>query len=115
MAGYLHDGMALYLNELVDWETYYRLRKGDNVDRGSYQDRPLHVAGALPGQLRKTKSSMMLSNPTFGVFAITCAMALGGLLAARRVAETLAHSITPMGLADQQRNDPLLCQPSQDA
>ncbi len=32
MAGYLHDGMALYLNELVDWETYYRLRKGDNVD-----------------------------------------------------------------------------------
>ncbi len=35
-------------------------------------------------------------SPALGVFAITCAMALGGLLAARRVAETLAHCITPM-------------------
>ena len=32
MAAYLHDGMVLYLNRLIDWESYYRLRKGDHVD-----------------------------------------------------------------------------------
>lgn len=32
MATYLHDGILLYLNQLVDWQSYYRLRKGDDVD-----------------------------------------------------------------------------------
>ncbi len=32
MASYLHDGILLYLNHLVDWDNYYRLRKGDHVD-----------------------------------------------------------------------------------
>jgi alkylation response protein AidB-like acyl-CoA dehydrogenase len=32
MAGYLHDGLLIYLGELVDWETYFRQRKGDDVD-----------------------------------------------------------------------------------
>ncbi len=32
MAAYLHDGVLLYLNQLVDWQSYYRLRKGDDVD-----------------------------------------------------------------------------------
>jgi hypothetical protein len=32
MAGYLHDGILLYLNQRVDWEEYYRLRRGEGVD-----------------------------------------------------------------------------------
>ncbi|MEE9255027.1 MAG: acyl-CoA dehydrogenase family protein, partial [Pseudomonadales bacterium] len=32
MAAYLPDGVLLYLNQLVDWQSYYRLRKGDDVD-----------------------------------------------------------------------------------
>lgn len=31
-AGYLHDGILIYLKEMVDWEAYYRHRKGDDVD-----------------------------------------------------------------------------------
>ncbi|MCG8592585.1 MAG: acyl-CoA dehydrogenase family protein [Proteobacteria bacterium] len=30
--GYLNDGIRLYLQSLVDWDTYFRLRKGDDVD-----------------------------------------------------------------------------------
>ncbi len=33
MASYLHDGILLYLNHLVGWDNYYRLRKG--VPHGS--------------------------------------------------------------------------------
>ncbi len=32
MAGYLHDGVLLYMNQLVDWDSYFRMRKGDDVD-----------------------------------------------------------------------------------
>ena len=32
MASYLHDGILLYLKDLVDWDGYYRLRKGEDVD-----------------------------------------------------------------------------------
>jgi hypothetical protein len=32
MAAYLHDGIALYLDHLFDWDDYFRLRKGDSVD-----------------------------------------------------------------------------------
>lgn len=32
MAAYLNDGMLLYLDHLVDWDTYFRFRKGDDVD-----------------------------------------------------------------------------------
>jgi alkylation response protein AidB-like acyl-CoA dehydrogenase len=32
MAGYLSDATLLYLNHLIDWDFYFRLRKGDDVD-----------------------------------------------------------------------------------
>jgi alkylation response protein AidB-like acyl-CoA dehydrogenase len=32
MSGYLHDGISLYLKDMVDWGTYFRYRKGDDVD-----------------------------------------------------------------------------------
>lgn len=32
MSSYLNDGVLLYLNELVDWETPLRWRKGEGVD-----------------------------------------------------------------------------------
>jgi alkylation response protein AidB-like acyl-CoA dehydrogenase len=32
MAAYLHDGIALYLDHLFDWDDYFRLRKGESVD-----------------------------------------------------------------------------------
>ena len=32
MAAYLHDGIALYLDRLFDWDDYFRLRKGEGVD-----------------------------------------------------------------------------------
>ena len=32
MAGYLHDGVLLYMNQLVDWDSYFRMRTGDDVD-----------------------------------------------------------------------------------
>jgi alkylation response protein AidB-like acyl-CoA dehydrogenase len=32
LAAYLHDGIALYLDQLIDWDDYFRLRKGDGVD-----------------------------------------------------------------------------------
>ncbi|MFQ5512879.1 MAG: acyl-CoA dehydrogenase family protein [Myxococcota bacterium] len=32
MADYLHEGLRLYLDELVDWAGYFRYRKGEDVD-----------------------------------------------------------------------------------
>jgi hypothetical protein len=32
MSAYLHDAMLLYVEKLVDWDAYYRARKGDGVD-----------------------------------------------------------------------------------
>ena len=32
MSGYLHDGILLYLREMVDWDAYFRYRKGDDCD-----------------------------------------------------------------------------------
>jgi alkylation response protein AidB-like acyl-CoA dehydrogenase len=32
VAGYLHEGVLLYLRELVDWDGYFRMRKGDDVE-----------------------------------------------------------------------------------
>ena len=32
MAGYLNDGVLLYLENLVDWDSYFRWRKGDACD-----------------------------------------------------------------------------------
>jgi alkylation response protein AidB-like acyl-CoA dehydrogenase len=32
MANYLHDGVLLYLDQLVDWETYFTSRKGPGTD-----------------------------------------------------------------------------------
>ncbi len=32
MASYLHDGILVYLEGLVDWDQYFRQRKGDGVD-----------------------------------------------------------------------------------
>ncbi len=32
MADYLHDGVLLYLDHMVDWDSYFRMRKGDDVD-----------------------------------------------------------------------------------
>jgi len=32
MAGYLNDGVLLYLDHLVDWDTFFRWRKGDDCD-----------------------------------------------------------------------------------
>ena len=31
-SSYLHDGILLYLNRLTDWQAYYSLTKGDDVD-----------------------------------------------------------------------------------
>ncbi len=32
MSGYLHDGIRLYLQDMVDWDAYFRYRKGEDVD-----------------------------------------------------------------------------------
>jgi alkylation response protein AidB-like acyl-CoA dehydrogenase len=32
MTGYLHDGILIYLGDLVNWGDYYRLRRGDAAD-----------------------------------------------------------------------------------
>lgn len=32
MADYLNDAILLYVNQICDWDTYFRLRKGDDVD-----------------------------------------------------------------------------------
>lgn len=32
MASYFHDGIQLYLNEMMDWDEYFRFRKGDDCD-----------------------------------------------------------------------------------
>jgi alkylation response protein AidB-like acyl-CoA dehydrogenase len=32
MAGYLNDAILLYINQLVDWDSYFRLKKGEDVD-----------------------------------------------------------------------------------
>jgi alkylation response protein AidB-like acyl-CoA dehydrogenase len=32
MPGYLNDGVLLYVKELIDWETYFHLSKGEDVD-----------------------------------------------------------------------------------
>ncbi len=32
MSSYLHDGIRLYLQDIVDWDAYFRYRKGEDVD-----------------------------------------------------------------------------------
>ena len=32
MAGYLSDGIRVYVEKLIDWDSYFRLKKGDAVD-----------------------------------------------------------------------------------
>ena len=32
MSSYLHDGIRLYLQDMVDWDAYFRYRKGEDVD-----------------------------------------------------------------------------------
>ncbi len=32
MSDYLHSGISLYLDQLVDWDSYFRLKKGEDVD-----------------------------------------------------------------------------------
>ncbi|MCP4003362.1 MAG: hypothetical protein GY725_04125 [bacterium] len=32
MSGYLHDGILQYFDELIDWDSYFQYRKGDDVD-----------------------------------------------------------------------------------
>ena len=32
MADYVHDGILVYLRQLVDWDSYFRMRKGADVD-----------------------------------------------------------------------------------
>ena len=32
MAGYLSDGIRVYVEKLIDWDSYFRLKKGDDVD-----------------------------------------------------------------------------------
>ncbi len=32
MSGYLHDGILLYVNRLIDWDSYFRYRRGDDAD-----------------------------------------------------------------------------------
>ncbi len=43
MADYLHDGVLLYLNQMVDWDSYYHMRKGDDVDVVSEREALLGV------------------------------------------------------------------------
>lgn len=38
MAAYLHDGIALYLDHLIDWDDYIRLRKGEDADVGAERE-----------------------------------------------------------------------------
>jgi len=45
MADYLHDGVLLYLNQMVDWDSYFHMRKGDDADAVSERE-------ALEGVLR---------------------------------------------------------------
>ena len=49
MAGYLHDGILLYFRELVDWDGYYRLCKGDDVDLEAERGALLAVLETLAG------------------------------------------------------------------
>ncbi len=32
MSGYLHDGILLYLREMIDWDAYFHYRKGEDCD-----------------------------------------------------------------------------------
>lgn len=32
MSDYMNESVGLYLNELIDWESYFARRKGDDVD-----------------------------------------------------------------------------------
>jgi alkylation response protein AidB-like acyl-CoA dehydrogenase len=49
-SSYLHDGILLYLNRLADWQSYYSLTKGDDVDVPSEVETlqsVLETAGAI--------------------------------------------------------------------
>ncbi len=43
MADYLHDGVLLYLNQMVDWDSYFQMRKGDDADAVSEREALLDV------------------------------------------------------------------------
>ena len=32
MAGYLNDGILVYLEGLIDWDQYFHYRKGEGID-----------------------------------------------------------------------------------
>jgi len=43
MADYLSSAMQLYMNELIDWDTYFQRRKGDSVDVAAEREALLEV------------------------------------------------------------------------
>jgi len=38
VSDYLHNGILLYLNDLIDWDTYFHFKKGDDVDVASEKE-----------------------------------------------------------------------------
>jgi len=38
VSDYLHSGISLYLDQLIDWDSYFRLKKGDDVDAQSERE-----------------------------------------------------------------------------
>ena len=35
MSGYLNEGILLYVNQLIDWESFYEWSQGKEVDAGA--------------------------------------------------------------------------------
>jgi alkylation response protein AidB-like acyl-CoA dehydrogenase len=49
MSDYMHDGILLYLREMVDWDTYFRYRKGEDCDTEAERDALVAVLETCAG------------------------------------------------------------------
>ena len=57
MSAYLNDAVLLYVNELIDWETYYHWRKGAQVDVAAERAAligVLETAASICAEIEKT-------------------------------------------------------------
>ncbi len=57
MSAYLNDAVLLYVNELIDWETYYHWRKGAQVDVAAERAALIEVletAASICAEIEKT-------------------------------------------------------------
>ena len=57
MSGYLNDGVLLYVNQLIDWDSFYRWSQGRDVDTAAERDALVEILETAAGVCSEIESS----------------------------------------------------------